>query len=417
MRSRTLLPLVVGVLLAHPGPLAAQSFDDFLNPGALQRIDVSINSGDWQQLKDSVADDTYYPARLEWNGVVVRNVGIRSRGGGSRSGTKPGLRVDIDRYQTSERFLGVKSFVLDNLVQDASGIRETLAMQVHARLAIPAPREAHARLYVNNEYAGTYVAIEAVDKRLLARVFGIVEDDTQNDGYLFDYAYVDEWRFGYLGADLAPYEARLQAETKANAPAEEKYRPIEELTRLINETSADRLEGAIADRLDLDQTVRYVAVQNYIAQNDGLLGYAGMNNFYLYRLEGQARHVWIAWDEDNALLASDFALDTRHGDNVLFDKLMQIPRLRTLYYQTLLEVAATTTEGGDDTNSGWLQREADRQTAMIAEAMRQDVNKPYSNDEFEAVSAQVSAFNGARAAYVRCHASRALGQPLPTGCQ
>jgi spore coat protein CotH len=417
MRSRTLLPLVVGVLLAHPGPLAAQSFDDFLNPGVLQRIDLSVNSSDWQKLRDTFEDDTYYPARLEWNGVVVRNVGIRSRGGGSRSGTKPGLRVDIDRYQTSERFLGVKSFVLDNLVQDASGIRETLAMQVHARLAIPAPREAHARLYVNNEYAGTYVAIEAVDKRLLARVFGIVEDDTQNDGYLFDYAYVDEWRLGYLGADLAPYEARLQAETKANAPAEEKYRPIEELTRLINETSADRLEGAIADRLDLDQTVRYVAVQNYIAQNDGLLGYAGMNNFYLYRLEGQARHVWIAWDEDNALLASDFALDTRHGDSVLFDKLMHIPRLRTLYYQTLLEVAASTTEGGDDTGSGWLQREADRQTAMIAEAMRQDVNKPYSNDEFEAAAAQVSAFNGARAPYVRCHASRALGQPLPAGCQ
>ena len=416
MRSRTLLPLILGVLLAHPRPLAAQTYDDFINPGALQRIDLSINSGDWQQLKDNFADDTYYPARLEWNGVVVRNVGVRSRGGGSRSGTKPGLRVDIDRYQSTERFLGVKSFVLDNLLQDPSGIRETLAMTVHAKLGIPAPRETHARLYVNNEYAGLYAVVEAVDKRLLARVFGIVEEDTQNDGYLFDYAYIDDWRFGYLGPELEPYKAHLQAQTKENRPDEEKYRPIEELTRLINETPADRLEEAIGDKLDLDATVRFVASQNYLAQNDGLVGYAGMNNFYLYRLEGQSRHVWIAWDEDNALSATDFALDTRHGDNVLIAKLMQIPRLRTLYYQTLLDLVGLTTEGAVGGNGGWLQGEAMRETAMIADAMREDTLKPYSNAEFDAASTAAAAFSAARATYVRCNATRALGQGTPTGC-
>lgn len=55
----------------------------------------------------------------------MRNAGIRSRGRGSRSGTKPGLRVDFDRYASDQTFLGLKSFILDNLTQDPSGVHET----------------------------------------------------------------------------------------------------------------------------------------------------------------------------------------------------------------------------------------------------------------------------------------------------
>ena len=33
-----------------------------------------------------------------------------------------------------------------------------------------------------------------------------------------------------------------------------------------------------------------------------------MNNFYLYRLENSSRHVFLAWDEDNAFWGSDFPL-------------------------------------------------------------------------------------------------------------
>ena len=45
---------------------------------------------DWAKLKASFQENTYYPADVRWEGVTVRNVGIRSRGFGSRSSTKPG---------------------------------------------------------------------------------------------------------------------------------------------------------------------------------------------------------------------------------------------------------------------------------------------------------------------------------------
>src|SRR5688572_24722421 len=115
----TLCRAGLGLLLALTlaGSAAAQSSDDFFNPNALQRIELWLNSSDWEKLKAAFQENTYYPADVTWNGQTVRNVGIRSRGLGSRSGTKPGLRVDFDRYSDKQTFLGLKSFVLDNLTQ------------------------------------------------------------------------------------------------------------------------------------------------------------------------------------------------------------------------------------------------------------------------------------------------------------
>ncbi len=177
------------LVLVLAGPVAAQTSDDFFNPEVLQRVELWMNSKDWEKLKQNFEENTYYPADVVWGGQTVRNVGIRSRGLGSRSATKPGLRVDMDRYATDQTFLGLKSFVLDNLTQDASGVKETMTMRFFARLGIPASRETHTRLYVNGEYAGLYALIESVDKTMLARVYGKIGDDTQNDGYLFEYKY------------------------------------------------------------------------------------------------------------------------------------------------------------------------------------------------------------------------------------
>src|SRR5215218_5539072 len=146
--------LILGMAICAYAPSASQTSDDLFNPDVLHRIDLWLNSADWLKLKQDFQENTYYPADLTWNGQTVRNVGIRSRGLGSRSATKPGLRVDIDRYNTDQNFLGLSSFILDNLSQDSSGIKETTAVRLFQKLAIPASREAHTRLYINGTYAG-----------------------------------------------------------------------------------------------------------------------------------------------------------------------------------------------------------------------------------------------------------------------
>ena len=186
-RDMTIRACAFLLACACAGTVSAQTIDDFYNPAVLHRIDLLVNSRDWEALKATFDQNTYYPADVTWNGVTVRNVGIRSRGLGSRSGTKPALRVDANRYALGQEWLGRKSFLLDNLVQDASGIRERAAMQLYQRLGVPAPREAHTALYVNGEYAGLYGIVESIDKAFLGRVYGEQNGDTENDGYLFEY--------------------------------------------------------------------------------------------------------------------------------------------------------------------------------------------------------------------------------------
>lgn len=402
--------LAAAVVVATAGGAAAQTADDFFSPDTLQRVDLWLNSSDWAKLKAAFQENTYYPADVTWNGQTVRNVGIRSRGLGSRSGTKPGLRVDFDRYSTSQTFLGLKSFVLDNLTQDPSGVKETVAMRFFSRMGIPAPRETHTRLYVNGAYAGLYALVESVDKTMMGRVFGSIGDDVQNDGYLFEYNYVlgSPWRFGYEGADLAAYKQRFDIKTNESHGDVAIWGPIEELVRLVNTTAADSFEQVVGARVDLPAFVRYLAVQNFVAQNDGFTGYDGMNNFYFYRLEDSDRHVFIAWDEDNAFLAPDFQLTTRLDDNVLSRATLQVPAFTSLYYSVLDEAASSA--------SDWLAAEIARQLQMIAEAMREDTVKPYTDAEHDAAREAMLAFGPARVSYVRCEVAKAVAAPVPAGC-
>ena len=141
--------------------------------------------------------------------------------------------------------------------------------------------------------------------------------------------------------------------------------------RLVNNTPASSFEQTVGPLLDLPGFVRYIAAQNFIAQDDGFNGYAGMNNFYFYRLENSTRHAFIAWDEDNAFLSPQFLINTRLGDNVLTRKTLELPAFQAQYYNSLLEAATSA--------SDWMQQEMQRQFAMIADAMQSDTKKPYSN--------------------------------------
>jgi spore coat protein H len=402
--------LGVLLVLTLTSGAAAQSSDDFFNPNAVQRIELWLNAQDWAKLKASFQENTYYPADVVWNGQTAPNVGIRSRGLGSRRSAKPGLRVDIDRYSDKQTFLGLKSFVLDNLSQDPSGIKETVAMRFFTRLGIPAPRETHAQLFVNGEYAGLYGLVESVDKTMMGRVFGSIGDNVQNDGYLFEYNYIigSPWRFEYLGSALDPYKARFDIKTNETKGDVAIWGPIEELVRLVNNTPASSFEQTVGALVDLPGFVRYIAAQNFIAQDDGFNGYDGMNNFYFYRLEDSTKHVFIGWDEDVAFLSPQFSINTRLNDNRLTRLTLEVPAFQALYYSSLLDAATSA--------SDWLQQEIQRQLAMIGDSMQSDPNKEYSNSEHAAARDAMLAFGPERISVVRCDVAAQTGTPRPAGC-
>jgi spore coat protein CotH len=403
----------IGVLVSWPA--AAQTQTDLFDDTRLQDVYLTVSQRDWEALKANPESDAYYPADLRWSTVTVHNAGIRSRGNSTRNGVKPGLRVDMNRY-IDQTFLGLRALVLDNAYTDPTLMREVLSMKLVARLGLPGPREAFARLFVNDEFAGVYVLVEPVDRTFVLRVFGDAEGNVEDGGYLYEYQWVREYGFEYLGPSLPAYAELFSPRThETDAPARV-YQPLEALARAVNDTSPDRVGADVGPLLDIPQFVRFLAAQRAAGEIDGFIGNWGMSNFYLYRFRDGRPAQFVPWDADHAFWDSQQAIDDRLDTNVLVRTLMAVPAQRQAYLQTLTEAATALagTVAGDD--RGWLEREADRLAALVRPALAADTGAAFTLEEFDGNLQNLLAFLRARPSYLLCAAGAALdgsGQSCP----
>ncbi len=193
-RLARLVVAAAAIVVCGRGIASAQTADDLFNDQVLHRIDVYIYSKDWALLKANYLLNTHYPADLRWQGKAVRNAAVRSHGQFTRSGVKPSLHFNFDRYASGQTFLGLRSLVLKNLREDRSTLRDYLAMKMLRRLGVPAPRVAFAAVYVNNGYMGLYGLVESIDTVTAQRIFG------ESTGPLFEYKWVSDWGFHTWGA-------------------------------------------------------------------------------------------------------------------------------------------------------------------------------------------------------------------------
>jgi len=358
---------------------STSSADPFFDDSVLQELRFTINSKDWGTLKENYLSNEYYPCDFTWRGQTVRNVGIRSRGTGSRSGVKPGLRVDFDRYTSGQRFLGLKSFVLRNNTQDMTNLHERLSMQIFRRMGAETSRETHAKMYVNDQYVGLFTVVEAVDKDFLKRYLG---EDT---GYLYKYDYPADgtpYYFEDRGADGGAYvPLPFKPETNETNPRPEF---IAQWVQAVNLSSTAAFQSAVGEYIDFQKFIRHVAVEVFIGDYDGFIGNYGINNFYVYRFNNQKRFQMIPWDKSEAFKAGPESSIFHNLNDVgeaqrnrLLTRMLSYPEFYTLYLDTLTQIANSASEGN------WLENEVQREYQQVRDAARGDTAKPYSNDDFE----------------------------------
>jgi len=377
----------VVLALTLASPLQAQTADDLFSGTAVTALQVTMHSRDWEALRANFTANTFYPADVTWNGVRVRNVGIRSRGLGSRSGIKPGLELNFARYSSRGQFLGLKSLVLDNLTTDPSMIRERVAMALLRRLGIPASRETHAQLFVNGQFVGLYAIVEPVDPTFVQRTLG------DSSGTLFEYHWVTPFYATFPGENLDVYRPLFEARSQELTSTFDLYDPIRELFRAINQAPADSFRDEVNRYLDLESTLKLIAAESFLAEWDGVLGYAGMNNFYLYRdaVTGQSR--MLPWDADHAMYAHDYSLLAGANENVLMRRSLEDPVLRARFF-------AFVTEAMQAAGDNWLANEIAFESQQVRESALADPFKPYSNEEFESAIADLVLFAQKRGAFV-----------------
>jgi spore coat protein CotH len=387
----TLRALAAGCMVAIltvASEVSAQTAADLFDRNTLQEIRLWVNSRDLQQLRAHFQENTYYVADFQWRNIRVRNVAIRSRGGASRNPLKPGLRVDFNRYTSNQQFLGLKSLVLDNVWQDGSFVAESTAMAFFERMGQAAARESFCRLYINNVYHGVYAIVESVDADFVARTL------KETNGYLFTYQYNRIFYGEYLGDEFTPYKEMFEPQTHELEADTILYSPIRDLFKEVNGPDDAVWRDRVEQYLDVNQLVTYVAIETFLAENDGFLGAQGMNNFYLYRPANSTRHRLFPWDKDNSFINPLFDLMERADQNVIFRRLMTYGDLRALYLQVLEACARSAAE------DGWMEAEITRAAALVADAVREDTLKPFSSEAFDEAVGLLQTFARTRSNFV-----------------
>lgn len=353
-------------------PVTVETSEDLFAGDTVHDVHLYIHSRDLQRLRSKYLENTYVPADLVWRQTRVRNVAVRSRGGlATRDPVKLGFRVDMNRYNPRQTFLGLRAIVLDNLFQDRTMMREALSMSVYARMGQTHMRESFGRVYVNGEYQGLYAIVEDVDESFVTRTFG------RDGGYLFEYQWQQPFHGGPLGADFGIYRTLFEAKTHELARDDELYAPIRALFDTANLPDDAATREDLDRYIDLEQLVTALALDTLLGEEDGLAGLHGMNNFYLYRDAGSTRHSVIPWDRDRAFNLIDSSILDRVYENALTRRALSYGDLFDRYLRTLEDGARMLSSGG------WLSAEIERLRALIGQAAYADSRKPYSNEDFE----------------------------------
>jgi hypothetical protein len=189
------------------------------------------------------------------------------------------------------------------------------------------------------------------------------------------------------------------------------------MTYAISAASDADFQNAVGGRLDIREVLGLAAVDNFMADWDGILGYAGMNNIYLYRpLVGPA--FLIPWDKDNTFHALDYPVFSGTGDNVLVARAMRDPNLRAVYLGALRTAASLSSEpvvvpgprpGERSETLGWMEALVETTARLIRKSAWSDPVKGYTNESFESAVSDARRFGRLRPALVAAEVAGAAG--------
>ena len=234
---------------------------------------------------------------LEFDGKLVKEVGIRYKGNStyqmSAQGLKRPFKIDINHFHEDQRLHGMGGFALGNGAADGTRIKEALGYQLFRAAKAPAPRTAFVKLSLtvadkyDKTYVGVYTLIESVDKPFLREHFG------NDKGMLLKPERLQGLQ--YLGEKWDVYKDRYNPKRDTT---EAQQRRLIEFTKLVNQADDATFRKQIGKYLDVDGFLRFAAVNSLIANLDSFFGLG--HNYYLYLNPKTNKFHFIPWDLDLA---------------------------------------------------------------------------------------------------------------------
>jgi len=368
-----LLSVAAALPVASPNPPAAG--DAIFGLTKLHRIHLSISAAEWAVLQTSSARNGGAPSGTDYRQPDGRLVHVGSGFGGYFPWARADLRVDdadvkaefkdvglrykgnlsftrssaaaplfanfklkIDLHGTKGAWDGEKTFNLHAGVVDTSKMRDAIAFALFRAAGVPAPRTAFVEIFVTvpgvyqDTSAGLFTIIEEVNRTFLERELplgaGLLMKPEGLRGGIHD-----------MGDTWAGYAPVLRPDREATPHEQQR---VIEFSRLVSQTDVAVFRAKVDAYLDVDEFLRYVAVNAFIVNTDSYI--ASSHNCYVYLDPTDDRVRFIPWDEDLSLGNRTASLDMMrpfNGDQPLIYWLLDDPAVSQRYRAIIRELAGS----------------------------------------------------------------------------
>lgn len=252
----------------------------------LRTVFLNFESDDWEQELEAFKDtDVDVAAQMTIDGNTYPNVGVAFRGASSYGhvsrGSKRSFNISLDMANQDQRIDGYKTLNLLNCHGDPSMMSSVIYSHI-ARQHIAAPKANFVHVVVNGESWGLYDSVQQFDKQFLTENFG----DSKGTRWKVSGSPNGDGGLRYLGDDLDEYKSRFEMKSNDGKQA---WMALVELCRTLNETPLDQLESALDPILDIDGTLKFLALDVVLANSDGY--WTRASDYNLFRDKDGRFHV------------------------------------------------------------------------------------------------------------------------------
>ncbi len=281
------------------------------------RFDITLPQASWDALQ--IDPYTPMPATLGYERVFLPvTVHLKGVLGSLRTlDGKSSFSIDLNAARPGGTLRGQKKVKLNNMVQDPSGVHESLTYGLFRAAGLWAPRVGYAQVYVNGEYWGVYTNIEAEDDVFLDRNFG------EHGGNLYEGAYGVDF---YVGEETS-FECDECAFPDDRSD-------ITAVATVLDGEPTDEALAVLDTLVDMDGFRTVMAVEAVALHWDG---YTTANNYRIYDDPGQGRFEIIPWGTDQTWIDEYYSPWSGYGRLLTF--CIANPTCEAAYEDRLVEVA------------------------------------------------------------------------------
>ena len=317
-------------------------------------INIEMDEDTWDDMIGNATNEEYYVCNVIVNGKRINNVAIRAKGNMSLVAIDSNpdtdrfsFKLEFDHFVEGQTCYGLDKLILNNNFADATNMKEAVVYDMYHYLDTDASLYNYAKISVNGEYWGVYLALEAVEESFMLRNYG-----TQ-DGELYkpessaligtEYEPADSVIINMPGMDTNPQEnVDYGSSLNYTDDSLDSYPAIWAggMTS-SNDSDHERVVTAIRNisegtdletYMDVDNILKYMAVHTFAVNMDSFSSNM-THNYYLYEYDGRLNI--IPWDYN--LSFGGMAMGgAREGTKIINDAI-DTPFSGTEFFDALLE--------------------------------------------------------------------------------